>query len=177
MRQITNRLPAFLIPIITILLGLAIGMTYIYVLTIIERRGAWEQLSTPPGEMVRLVAADPDYVVVETAEGAIYRVYCYAKDPVERCWKETELPVDALDWPCDDEFLLPPPGPVRDHIENCFEAPHYYILTQYALLEDGTLWSWTVGIYPLGQAARFIWSLIISPILGLIVGIIILVNR
>jgi len=123
------------------------------------------------------VAAGSNHVVVETAGETAYRVYCYTEDPAERCWRAVELPADTFDWPYDDdEFLLPPPGRVRDHIERCVRT-QIINLTQYALLEDGTLWRWNVGIYSLGEAARLIWTLIISPILGLIVGIIIVVNR
>jgi hypothetical protein len=157
-------------------LGLAIGLTLFYVVIYLEQRGRWEQLDTPPGEIMKLVAADEDQVIVETAVGTLYEVYCQAKEPEEICWEEVEPPVDAFSWPCDDEILLPPPGPVRDEIEFCIQH-EYLSLNRYALLEDGTLWRWEVFIYPLGQVGRLFQTIVISAILGAVAGVIILVIR
>jgi hypothetical protein len=48
-----------------------------YVLAFAEKKGRWEQLETPFGNVVRLVAGDIDHVVVETDRGTTYEVQCH----------------------------------------------------------------------------------------------------
>ena len=175
MKRLIIRLPVFLIPIVTALFGLVIGVVLFYLVTLTEQRGTWQQLDTPP-HVERLVAADQDQVNVETADSTLYTVHCRAEEPGEFCWQETEQLVDVINWPCDGVILPPAPGPVRDQIESCVKY-EVIILTQYALLDDGTLWRWEYFVYPLGQVARLAQTVIISTILGAIVGIVILVGR
>ena len=158
------------------LLGPVIGVTLFFVVISLEQRGRWEQFDTPPGEIVVLVAADEDQVVVETATGTLYEVYCQTEEPEDICWKELEPPVESFDLPCDDETLLPPPGPVRDQIEFCLRHENLS-LNRYALLEDGTLWRWKVLIYPLGQVVRLFQATVISIVIGAAIGAVILVIR
>jgi len=61
----------------------------------------------------------------------------------------------------------------REIIQTCFEY-EYTIRCQYALLEDCSLWRWEASIYPWGQVARAFWTVVISVVLGIIVGIILL---
>ncbi len=176
MRQFINRLPAPVILIATPILTVIVGAGLIIVVLLVEQRGMWRQLDTPPGEVTRLLTADEDVVYVETADGTVYRVMCRAKGPDDICWEETEAPPGDLVLPCTHQELPPPPGPAKDHIETCIEY-EFYILTQYALLEDGTLWRWNVGIYPLGQVARLFRTVVGSAVLGVIAGIGILYLR
>jgi hypothetical protein len=169
-KQFINRLPAPAILIAMPILSVIVGAGLFIVVLLVEQRGVWRQLDTPPGEVTRLLTADEDVVYVETADGTVYRVMCRAKGPDDICWEETEAPPDDLVLPCTHQELPPPPGPTRDHIETCFEY-EYYILAQYALLEDGTLWRWNAGIYPLGQVARLFRTVIGSAVLGVIAGI------
>ena len=171
MAQSGRRLPGYLIPVITTLLGLLIGLAVFLISNFIHQRGSWEALDTPPGSLRRLAAATSRHVIVETSDGTFYEVYCRAEYPDERCWERTgPPPAEPGPFACDDYRLPAAPGPVRDLIASCFR--HEYIrLTQYALLEDGSLWRWEVTTNPLGQVASLFWSVVLGAVVGAIVGV------
>ena len=58
MKRPVARLPVFVIPLVTTLLGLVVGVALVYIATLIERRGTWDQLDPPPGDILRIVAAE-----------------------------------------------------------------------------------------------------------------------
>jgi hypothetical protein len=177
MKQFINRLPRWLIPVATTLLGLIIGVALLVGLLLVEQRGRWERFDLPPGEIVSLAAADENQVVVLTADGLFYEVYCRAKAPEDICWEQVEPPEEFSPLPCDDaETLLPPPGLVRDQVDFCMR--HEFLdLNRYALLEDGTLWRWHVFIYPLGQVARLFQAAVLGTLGGAVIGIVIVVMK
>ena len=170
------RIPGFLIPIVTTLLGFLLAFGLVMLVTFFERRGSWKRLDSPPGQVVRLLAADPDFVVVETASGDTYKVYCHTDDPLESCWRKTTWPTETYSFPCEGEDLRAPPRGTVDRLETCF-LYEYITLTQYALLQDNTLWRWEVLIVPLGEVARMFWLTLCGTVAGLVAGILLLLNR
>jgi hypothetical protein len=176
MRQLVTRLPAFVILIATTIIALAIGIIVVYVVAFIEKRGRWDQLATPPDDIARLVAGDVDFVVVETADGAAYEVYCRTNDEDYPCLQKVESPSSVYQYSCDNEDFPIPPGQIKDRLLTCIEY-EYIVRTQYVLREDGTLWRWNVSLYPYGQLARFIQIITLSLILGISAGVTLLVLR
>ena len=115
--------------------------------------------------------------MVQTADGATYEVFCRARDPYDICSKEIDPPGESFDEDyCQDETFPSVEGRVRDHIETCIMY-EYISLTQYVLMENGTLWRWGVLINPLGQVAIFVRGIIGSTIIGALAGIVIVVDR
>lgn len=174
MNQLSNVLKALAILLATVLIALAIGIVVFFVLAFVERKGRWEQLATPPGDIVRLVAGDIDHIVVETDRGATYAIQCRTNKEYP-CLEEVDSPEDVYQFTCDLEDFPEPKGQVRDRLLTCFEY-EYMIRTQYVLRDDGTLWRWRIEIYPYGQVARFILIMALSLIVGLVAGIVILTN-
>ena len=171
MGRFGRRLPGYLIPVILTLVGLVLGLGVFLISEFIHQWGSWEELDTPPSSLLRLAAATDRHVIVETSDGTFYEVYCRATYPDERCWEKTGPPREAsISYACDDYWLPAPPGPVRDRLAFCLR--HEYIrLTQYALLEDGSLWRWQVTTNPLGQVAGLFWSVVLGAVVGAIVGV------
>lgn len=169
MSQFINRLPGFVIPIATILLALALGILIFYALSYLGARGKWQQLDSPPGEVLRLVTADELSVIVETAEGRTFEIECRTANQDYACIREIESPTSLNTLPCKDEDVPSPTFVVKERLTSCFEY-EYIIRAQYVLREDGSLWRWKLEIYPYGQVARFFQMLCLSLILGLVVG-------
>jgi hypothetical protein len=177
MKDFLKRLPAAVILTMAAVLGVLLGIGGLVLVTAIEQRGRWQQWEIPPGEEVReLVTASEDYVVVATADGTLYEVACGAQAPDAFCWTEIDAAPEELVLPCEGEQLAPPPAGTAEQIATCLRY-EFFILTQYALLEDGTLWRWQVEIYPLGQVVRGLWMVLGGLALGIVVGIIILSFR
>jgi hypothetical protein len=177
MKQFVIRLPALSIVLVTTLLALIIGVVLIYLMAFIEKRGRWERLALPPGDVVSLVAGDEDRVVVETDSGATYEVYCRTNDDeYYPCVQEVDTPGNVYHFNCDSEDFPSPTGQVKDRLLTCVEY-EYMIRTQYVLHEDGTLWRWSIHIYPYGQLARFLKTITLSIVLGVVVGMILVASR
>jgi hypothetical protein len=174
MNQLMKALKALSIVLATVLVALAIGIVVFYVLAFVEKKGSWEQLATPPGDVVRLVAGDIDHVVVETDSGATYEVQCRTNKEYP-CLEEVDWSGNTYQSTCDLEDFPEPEGRVRDRLLACFEY-EYMIRTQYVLRDDGTLWRWKIEIFPYGQVARFIQIMALSLIVGLLAGIVIVTN-
>jgi len=177
MKSLVDRVPTLLIPILTTVLGFVLGAVLFVVVVLIQQAGTWQRYDTPPGDPVRLLAADEYGVVVETADGTTYEVYCRAGDPDEICWEEVDPPVEDHNSDfCQGESFPAVGGRVRDHIETCV-LYEYISLTQYVLMENGALWRWGVEINPLGQVASLAWGVIACTIGGTLMGILFVVNR
>lgn len=175
MKQFVDRLPGIVVVIATTLIALVIGIVVVYVVLFIEKRGRWEQLAAPPGEIVRLVTGDTDHVVVETASGSKYEIQCRTNKEYP-CLVGVEAPTDVHQYKCDSEDFPIPSGQVKDHLLTCIEY-EYMIRAQYVLREDGSLWRWKVSIFPYGQVATFIGIMIVSIILGFFTGVYVVVSR
>jgi hypothetical protein len=171
MKRLGRRLPGYLIPMTLALVGLALGLGVFLISNFIHQRGSWEALDTPPGSLLSLAAATDRHVIVETSDGDFFEIYCQAQYPEERCWEETGPPPEApVHFACDDYWMPTPSGPVRDLLPFCFR--HEYIsLTQYVLMEDGSLWRWHVITNPLGQVAGLFWSAVLGAVVGAITGV------
>jgi len=169
-------IPTFLIPLLTILLGFVIGVILFYVVTFIERRGSWEQLESPPGDILRIVAAEQYSAIVETGDNLLYEVYCRVENADDVCWEEVEDPIDVPNWSCDDDVFPQPPDQVRDQATFCFQH-EYLVFTRYFLLKDGSLWRWEYAVYPLGQVVQLVRIVIVSTIAGAIVGVVLVVSK
>ena len=177
MKSLVDRVPTLLIPILTTLLGFVLGVALFTVVLLIQQSGSWQRYDTPPGDLVRLLAADEYGVVVQTADGTTYEVFCRAGDLDEICWEEVDPPEENFDGNyCQDETFPSVGGRVRDHIETCIKY-EYISLTQYVLLENGALWRWGVFINPLGQVAILVRGIIGSTIIGALAGIVIVVDQ
>ncbi len=177
MMLLIDRLPTFLIPVLTSLLGFVLGVALFLIVILIQQSGTWQRYDTPPGELVRLLAADDYHVVVQTADGTAYEVFCRAKHPDDICWEAIEPPDENRDEDfCQDETFPSVEGRVRDHIETCILSESIS-LTQYVLMDNGALWRWGVFINPLGQVAVFVRGINGSTIIGDLVGIVIVVDQ
>ena len=146
------------------------------IVTFFERKGRWEQLESPPGDIQRIVSAEEDYVIVETSDNSLYKVYCQPEDADEICWEEIEGPIEVWDWPCESDLFPQPPNGVRDQVKYCIEY-EYLVYSQYFLLEDGSLWRWQYAVNPFGQIIQFVRMVSVSTILGGIMGVILIVSK
>jgi len=103
----------------------------------------WRSLGSPSERMISLLGIGqygPDHVVyAETEAGNVYR--CCPRSVGQ--WERAEPPKYVSDQPCWrlPRRASPPPRPVRD----CVEIAMYEWATdrtQFALLDDGTVWMW-----------------------------------
>jgi hypothetical protein len=97
--------------------------------------------------------------------------------PDDFCWTELDAAPEDRALPCREQKLAPPPARTEDQIATCLLNEFAIVRTQYALLEDGTLRHWQVGIYPLGQVVRGVWVLFLGLAAGIGLGIIIVRTR
>ena len=170
------RLPAFLILFLTIVLGFVVGVVLFYIVTFVGRRGSWEQLESPPGDILRIVTVEQYFAIVETSDNLLYKVYCRAENTNDVCWKVVEEPIDIPDRSCEDDVFPQPPDRVQDQAAFCVQH-EYLIFTEYFLLEDGSLWRWEYAVNPLGQVVQLVRFVIVSTIAGAIVGVALVVSK
>ena len=174
MMRFLKRLPAVVILAMAPVLGVLIAVGGLLLVMTIEQHGRWQQWDVPAGiEVTDLVTASEGSVVVAAADGTLHQVSCASRHADDFCWTDLDAAPDEMLLPCEGQELAPPPARTKDLIATCFQY-EYFILTQYALREDGTLWRWQVGIDPLGQVARAFWTALCGLAAGLTMGIAIL---
>jgi len=105
----------------------------------------WRRLPAPPMMPVQIVGGSTTAIFIATADGQVF--YCSPMDGDE-CWVKYDEPVftDASNEYCEQWPLYysvrAAPGEVIDYLQTqwChFEAGEE---TDYALLEDGSVWVW-----------------------------------
>lgn len=135
----------------------------------------WRRLARPPEAAAEIAGGDLETVYVLSAAGQLYGCGHRRTDDALECW----TPVAALP-DLDEDLLLdapvfeaqtPPPGPARDSLTVSVQYADAAYETRYALLEDGTVWKAELG----SGAYLSLAQLCLGPVLGLIIGIVVVV--
>ena len=159
---------AIVIPIVTTVLGLCIGLWFAYQ-TSTGVYTPWQSLEAPPEKVSRIVTATLTTVYVQTIQGRIYS--CNPVRPNE-CWHGDTLPQEIrLPHSCDFGYSPNLPCKANDAVElsTCDEEA---IKTKYVLCEDGKVWTWQRIINPIVLPIDY--SKIACPFcgVGFLVGIV-----
>ena len=178
MKKFKSFLSAAAIIVATSLVALGIGVLVAYGVLILEKRGRWEQLATPPGQVVGLLAGEEEFVLVETAGGSTYEIFCPAGAEDYPCLRQVEAPdtFSESESTCDNQQFPQPSGQVEQRLLSCIEY-EYFIWTQYVLRADGTVWRWQARVYPYGQVVRFLQIVILATVTGAFLGLLIVIFR
>ena len=168
-----------LIPLLCTGLGLGIGQVYYAAL----RQGAfvrWKQLASPPYAVEALLAAGPDRLYVQTAQGIYFMtgVKGCLKPGKPDCWQPAaQVERNRLtDFPCSpDEAgsrfrVAAPPVPAVEELTGSECGREWYDETHYVRSGTGELWVWQWGEYGMGLIGTFFLLACGGPFVGLLVG-------
>ncbi len=112
----------------------------------------WRPLGSPPAKAIKILSVH-DYgydLVVQTNDGGRYKCMCWPRKPESEldCWRKVELPEelpplkDTTETP---DFTAPnPPGRAVDSVI-IYLIGEIPVQTNYAVLEDGSVWVWDLG--------------------------------
>ncbi len=107
----------------------------------------WRSLGAAPGHAVDIVTGDMYVVYVRTASGIIYGCRHWDKPAAGDCWQKAQQPLSIDPDTQFDQSLFrgeprPPPGAVTDSLKATVWYGDDATETRYALLADGTVWTW-----------------------------------
>ena len=174
-KPVLNLLLTILLALALPILGVALGFQF----SVAWNTGSlarWERLPEPPARVEKFVGGSTSQVFIQAADGQIYACTLAGGE----CWAPADAPPDypSIDAACAEYpiryDLSAPPGKVMDVLETqwChFEAGEQ---TNYALLEDGSLWRWHHRDANFLNLARAGVSALGGCVAGLLFGAIIL---
>ena len=162
-------IPILLItPIICLIIGFYAGLGFDHILTYFELHATWRILPKPPSNPIKLIGAKPDCVFIKTVNGNEY-FYC---DYKQESWEKLSEPINIPErYSCpEDTFPNAPKGTIQT-VEACYGI-EFYNFAQFALTNKGDIRIYHIRTdSAMGQLGRFLISIFIGSILGLITGI------
>ena len=133
----------------------------------------WETLGKPPSDAVAVHIGEHGGYLIEGKDGAFY--YCQGLQTNGPCiWHTVETNDAVLGVNYSDPAVWPevphPPGDVISEAFYAFSGGEMFMQTNYAVLDDGSVWIWEHGVNGMYQIGTSLSLIALGVIAGLIIG-------
>jgi hypothetical protein len=134
----------------------------------------WHSLGSPPNKGVDILDTNGDSVYVKASDG---KVYICQQFPQDKCWEETDWPIDIgpkyLCGPT-DLWSVNPPSNVVDSIEISY-CPFIEsgVQVKYVVLTNGSIWTWRHSTSGMLSFGIYVYNIGLGAVGGLLLGMLI----